>query len=253
MAETQQVIIEFITKDEQLDSSVDKLEKAGAIDAELANAFKQTTAEINKQATEIKKVANATTPIKKSLEDVNKATKSFTQDFMTGFNEGVIATLKEAGVTAEQFSEALKTGQTEVQEPTESLRQRLKNLTQQIAEMKLAGEDGTDQFRALVIEAGNIKDAIGDAAAEIKNAGSDTRTFDNLVGSAQAVAGAFSVGTGVVALFGQENKELEKTMLKVNAAIAIRRQRQMCIRDRLLHKVCKALVQHSKKKAHCRC
>lgn len=221
MAETQQVIIEFITKDEQLDSTVDKLEKAGAIDSELAAAFKQTTAEISKQAVEIKKVATATTPIKKNLEDVNKATKSFTQDFMTGFNEGVIETLKEAGVSVEQFTEALKTGQTEVQEPTESLRQRLKNLTQQIAELKLAGEDNTDQFRALVVEAGNIKDAIGDAAAEIKNAGSDTRTFDNLLGSAQAVAGAFSVAQGSVALFGDENKDLEKTMLKVNAAIAI--------------------------------
>lgn len=221
MAETQQVIIEFITKDEQLDSSVDKLEKAGAIDAELAAAFKQTTAEINKQATEMKKVATATAPIKKNLEDVNKATKTFTQDFMTGFNEGVIETLKEAGVSVEQFTEALKTGQTEVQEPAESLRQRLKVLTQQIAEMKLAGEDGTEQFRALVIEAGNIKDAMADAGAEIRNAGSDTRTFDNLLGSAQAVAGGFAVAQGAVALFGEENKDLEKTMLKVNAAIAV--------------------------------
>lgn len=221
MAETQQVIIEFITKDEDLDSAINKLEKTGAIDAELATAFKQTTTEITKQATEMKKVAAATAPIKKSLEDVDKATKQFTEDFMIGFNEGVTEALREAGVTAEQFSEALKTGQTEVQEPTESLRQRLKNLTQQIAEMKLAGDDGTEAFQKLVIEAGNIKDAIADAGAEIKNAGSDTRTFDNLLGSAQAVAGAFSVAQGAVAIFGDENKDLEKTMLKVNAAIAI--------------------------------
>jgi hypothetical protein len=221
VAETQQVIIEFITNDEQLDSAINKLEKTGAIDSQIANAFKQTTAEISKQSAEIKKAASATTPLKKNLEDVDKATKQFTQDFMTGFNEGVIETLKEAGVTAEQFSEALKSGQTEVQEPTESLRQRLKTLTQQIAEMKLAGDDGTETFQKLVVEAGNIKDAMADAGAEIKNAGSDTRTFDNLLGSAQAVAGGFAVAQGAVALFGEENKDLEKTMLKVNAAIAI--------------------------------
>jgi hypothetical protein len=221
VAETQQVIIEFVTNDEQLDSAINKLEKTGAIDSQIANAFKQTTAEISKQSNEIKKAATATAPLKNNLEDVSKVTKNFTQDFMTGFNEGVIETLKEAGVTVEQFTEALKTGQTEVQEPTESLRQRLKNLTQQIAEMKLAGDDGTEAFQKLVIEAGNIKDAIGDAAAEIKNAGSDTRTFDNLLGAAQAVAGGFAVAQGAVALFGEENKDLEKTMLKVNAAIAV--------------------------------
>lgn len=221
MAETQQVIIEFITNDEQLESTIDKLEKTGAIDSKLANAFKQTTAEISKQSTEIKKVGAATTPLKKNLEDIDKATKSFTQDFMTGFNEGVTETLKEAGVTAEQFAQALKTGQTEVQEPTESLRQRLKSLTQQIAEMKLAGNDGTEAFQKLVIEAGNIKDAMADAGAEIKNAGSDTRTFDNLLGSAQAVAGGFAIAQGTAALFGDESEELQKVLLKVNAAMAI--------------------------------
>lgn len=221
MAETQTVVIEFITNDEQLDSAINKLEKTGAVDSQLANSFKQTTAEISKQSAEIKKAAGSTAPLKKNLDDVNKATKTFTQDFATGFHEGVIETLKEAGVSVEQFTEALKTGQTEVQEPTDSLRQRLKNLTQQIAQLKLAGEDNTEQFQALVVEAGNIKDAIGDAAAEIKNAGSDTQTFDNLLGAAQAVAGGFAVAQGATALFGAENEELQKTMLKVNAAIAI--------------------------------
>lgn len=221
MAETQTVIIEFITQDEQLDSAIDKLEKTGAVDSKLATAFKQTNAEINKQSAEIKKAAASTTPLKKNLEDVNKATKKFTQDFMTGFNEGVLETLKEAGVSAEEFSKALGSGQTEVEKSSESLRARLKILTQQIAEMKLAGKDGTEQFKALVVEAGNIKDAMGDAAAEIKNAGSDTRTFDNLLGAAQAVAGGFAVAQGAAALFGDENEELQKTLLKVNAVMAI--------------------------------
>ncbi len=221
MAETQQVIIEFVTNDEQLDSAISKLEKTGAVDSKLATAFKQTTSEINKQSAAIKSVAGSTAPLKKNLEDVDKATKKFTQDFMTGFNEGVLETLKEAGVSAEQFSAALGTGQTEVEKSSESLRARLKALTQQIAEMKLAGDDGTEAFQKLVIEAGNIKDAMADAGAEIKNAGSDTRTFDNLLGAAQAVAGGFAIAQGTAALFGDESEELQKTLLKVNAAMAI--------------------------------
>jgi hypothetical protein len=221
VAETQQVIIEFITETGQLDSAIDQLEKTGAIDSKMASAFKQTNAEISKQTAEIKKAASSTAPLKKNLEDVNKATKKFTQDFMTGFNEGVIETLRDAGVSAQEFANALGSGQTEVEKSSESLRARLKTLTQQIAQMKLAGEDGTEQFKALVIEAGNIKDAMGDAAAEIKNAGSDTRTFDNLLGTAQAVAGGFAVAQGTAALFGDESEELQKTLLKVNAAMAI--------------------------------
>lgn len=219
MAET--ILIEFQIDDTQLVSALERLEKSGSVDLKMATAFKTTNAEISKQATEIKKAAASTAPLKKNLEDVDKATKKFTQDFMTGFNEGVIETLKEAGVSVEQFSAALGSGQTEVEKSSESLRQRLKVLTQQIAQMKLAGDDGTEAFQKLVVEAGNIKDAMADAGAEIKNAGSDTRSLDNLLGAAQAVAGGFAVVQGAAALFGDENEELQKTLLKVNAAMAI--------------------------------
>lgn len=231
MAEIQQVIIEFVTNDEQLDSSLDKLEKTGVIDSKLASAFKQTNAEIGKQAAEIKKTAAAIAPLNKNLEIVSKTSKSFSDNFLAGFQQkilqaggtiedfkgGVQDALDESGISMEEFKAAIEATNNQ----SESLRARLKTLTQQIAEMKLAGEDGTEQFKALVIEAGNIKDAMGDAAAEIKNAGSDTRTFDNLLGAAQAVAGGFAVAQGTAALFGDESEELQKTLLKVNALMAI--------------------------------
>lgn len=221
MAETQQIIVELILDDSQLEPAIDQLERTGAIDAKLAGAFRQTTAEINKQASALRADAAATTPLKKNLEDINKATKSVTQSFMQGFQEGVIDTLKEAGVSVEQFTDALTTGQTEVSNASESLRSRLKNLTAQIAEMKLKGEDGTDQFKQLVVEAGRVKDAMADAGQEIKNVASDTGTFDGLISAAQGVTGAFQIGQGVTALFGEESEELQKTLLRVNAVMSI--------------------------------
>jgi hypothetical protein len=217
----EQIIIELLVDDSQLLPAIDLLEKTGQIDAKLANGFRQTTAEINKQAQAIKADAAATAPLKKNLEDISKATKSVSQSFMQGFQEGVIDTLKEAGVSVKEFTDALGTGGTEVQGPVESLRQRLRTLTQQIAELKLSGQDNTEQFRELVIEAGRVKDAMNDAGQEIRNAGSDTRVFDNLIGSAQALAGGFAVAQGTAALFGDESEELQKTLLKVNAAMAI--------------------------------
>lgn len=217
----EQILIELIVDDSQLQPAIDLLEKTGQIDAKLANGFRQTTSEINKQAQAHRSNATATVPVKKNLEDINKITKNVTQSFVDGFQEGVIDTLKEAGVTAQQFTDALGTGATEVQAPTESLRQRLRNLTQQIAELKLRGEDNTEQFRELVIEAGRVQDAIGDAGKEIRNLSSDTGTFDGIISGVQGVTGAFAIGQGVVGLFGDESEELQKTLLKVNSVMAI--------------------------------
>lgn len=218
---TQQVIVQLILDDSQLTPALEQLESAGVIDAKLAGAFKQTTAEINKQAQAIKADASATAPLKKNLEDINKITKNVSQSFMQGFQEGVIDTLKEAGVSVKEFTDALGTGGTEVQKPVESLRQRLKNLTTQIAELKLAGQDNTEQFQQLVLEAGRVKDAMADAGQEIQNVASDTGVFDGLISGAQGLTGAFQIGQGVTALFGEESEELQKTLLRVNAVMAI--------------------------------
>lgn len=222
MAElTQTVVVQLILDDSKLTPALEQLENAGVIDAKLANGFKQTTAEINKQAAAIKADAAATVPLKKNLEEINKVTKSVSQSFAQGFQEGVIDTLKEAGVSVKEFTDKLEAGTTEAAAPTESLRQKLKNLTQQIATLKLAGQDNTEQFKQLVVEAGRVRDAMNDAGQEIKNLASDTGTFDGLISGAQGLFGAFAVGQGIMGLVGEESEELQKTLLRVNAAMSI--------------------------------
>lgn len=218
---TQQVVVQLIMDDSQLEAGIDRLERTGAIDSKLAAAFRQTTTEINKQSSAIKATATATAPLKKNIEDVARATKSMTTSFMQGFEEGVLETLKEAGVSLDEFLAALKNGPPAAASGTESLRQRLKNLTQQLGELKLAGQDNTEQFQQLRAEAAKIQDAMADAGQEIRNVASDTGVFDGLIGAAQGIAGGFAVAQGVTALFGDESEELQKTLLKVNAAMAI--------------------------------
>jgi hypothetical protein len=216
----EQITIELVVDDSQLQPAIDLLEKTGQIDSKLANGFRQTTAEINKQAAAIKTDTAAVAALQKNFDQLSKELKEQNQ-FLIGFKEGVEDALKEAGVTLEQFFEALKNGPPEAGKATDGLRTRLKELTAQIAQLKLAGEDNTDQFRELVVEAGRIKDAMGDAGAEIRNLASDTGTFDGLISAAQGVTGAFQIGQGVTALFGEESEELQKTLLRVNAVMAI--------------------------------
>lgn len=218
---TETVIIEFIAETGQLDSAIDQLEKTGVIDSKLAQEFKKNSAEINKQATEIKKAAAATAPLKKSLEDIAKTAKNTTNEFMAGFQEGVQDALKEAGVSAEEFQAALNNANNNVTKSTGGLRAQLKGIVQQMAEMKLRGEDNTEQYQKLAQKAGEMKDAIGDAANEVKNFGSDTKNIDGLISLTQGLAGGFALVQGAEGLFGAESEELQQTLLKVNSAMAL--------------------------------
>jgi|DEB3_MinimDraft_2_1074329.scaffolds.fasta_scaffold02713_3 hypothetical protein len=109
----------------------------------------------------------------------------------------------------------------ETQKGTQSARSQLKSLREEMLQLEQTGQRNTDRFRQLQTQAGGLADQIGDTQAQIKAMSSDTRTLDTLLGVGQGLAGAFAVAQGAAALFGDENEELQKAMLKVQAALAI--------------------------------
>lgn len=224
----EQIIVEYIVDYDQLDKAIDTLEKTGAIDSKLAQSFKQTTAEINKQSQAIKSEASEAKTVKKNLDDISKSAKNVNQTMVQAFQQGVLEgfndALQEAGVTAEQLEQRIievANGEDQMGEKSISLKTKLRQLTEELAEMQVRGQANTEEYKQLAFEAGVLRDAMDDANNRIKNFASDTRGFDNLLGTAQAVAGGFAVVQGTAALFGEENEELQKTLLKVNAAMAI--------------------------------
>lgn len=113
----------------------------------------------------------------------------------------------------EKFTENLK--KTEAQ--SVSLKAELKKLKDQLAELP----EGTKEYNEILKKAGEVGDKIADINTKVKNIGSDTRGIDAVVQGAQTLSGAFSVATSASALFGEENKDLQQTMLKVEAAIGM--------------------------------
>ena len=83
------------------------------------------------------------------------------------------------------------------------------------------GPEFEDMANKIIKSAGQIKDKVGDAGDKIKYFSSDTRRMDAVVSAAQGIAGAFGVAQGAAALFGSENEDLQKTMMKVQGAIAV--------------------------------
>ncbi len=227
--EVEQIFIEFVVDDAALTATVDKLAEAGTIDKKLAQTFKETNQALTARGATLRDlggsmavVSNENKKIKVSFDDVNKSVDNFTNNFIEGFEEGVVQELKKAGVSTKEFNEALKKVGTEGVKSTTTLRQALRNTTEQMAQLKAAGKDNEEEYKRLTKEAGRLKDAMNDVNQEIRTAGgSDTRVFDGLISAATGVAGAFSVAQGASALFGSEDEELQKTLLKVQGALAI--------------------------------
>ena len=140
-----------------------------------------------------------------------------------GANQFVQETQKAA--TAEgQLNQAIQEN-TQVQDQnakkTISARQELKNLREELIQLARQGKVNTEEYKRLRDQAGQLADAIGDASAEIKQAGSDTRGLDKALRAATVLTGAFTAVQGATALFGKESENLQKALLKVQAALSI--------------------------------
>ena len=97
----------------------------------------------------------------------------------------------------------------------------VRQLTQLAMEARALGPEFASVANEIIKQAGRMKDAIGDTRAEVAYFGSDTRRLDAVLGGVQAIAGAFSAVQGAAALFGAENEDLQKTMVKLQGAIAL--------------------------------
>lgn len=214
----QEILIEFITDYSSLDKAIDVLERTGQVDQKVANSFKATNAEIVKQGQAIKNTGNAFRGPIQSIDQLDKRTKKFVQDFIEGFQEGINEELARAKPELDALRKKIEQLDKGGVQAFGSLKKELRSLTEQIAQAKASGGPIDP---AMLKRAGELKDAIADANAEIKNSGSDTRNIDNVVGSISALAGGYSAVQGAAALFGDENEDLNKSLLKVNATMAI--------------------------------
>ena len=102
-----------------------------------------------------------------------------------------------------------------------SLTGQLRGLKAELAQLEIAGQDGTEAFNQLLISAAKLEDQIGDTRDRVKILASDTFKFDAAVGATQALASGFETASGLAALFGGESEELQKVIARVTAATAV--------------------------------
>lgn len=178
----------------------------------LSKVMEQTTDKLEKRKINIGNYPGAVKILQESLKDVNKKIDDFTK----------------SGNQNNDMLQALVKEQTLLQTLVDTQADGFKNATAAIKGNQNAielltqvyGED-SEVVRNLIAETGNLKDEVGDLRAKIKAQSSDTKVFDGLLDAAQTLAGVYGIAQGAAALFGEENEELQKTMVKLQAITAI--------------------------------
>ena len=123
--------------------------------------------------------------------------------------------------------EKMRTDAEQAAKAKASLRSQLRQVTNELSQLKAAQADGTAddamiaRMRELEAEAGRITDAIGDAKQAARVLADDNAMITGVITGISGVAGAFSAAQGAMSLFGTENEKVQQAMLKVQSLMAI--------------------------------
>jgi hypothetical protein len=103
---------------------------------------------------------------------------------------------------------------------TRSLRTQLREATQELIRLQESGTATATEIAKAGKRAGELKERIADARQQIDafNPEAKFKAFSAVI---QGVAGAFSATQGALALLGVEGEDVQKTLLKVQGALAL--------------------------------
>lgn len=108
-----------------------------------------------------------------------------------------------------------------IQNSSAPLKRQLRDLKALMSSMNIDGLSHTEVFEEMAMYAGEVKDAMADANDAISRFADDNFKLAAMSEGFGLITGAVSTATGVLGMFGVENENLERTMLKVQSAIAM--------------------------------
>jgi hypothetical protein len=104
---------------------------------------------------------------------------------------------------------------------TDAASSRIGILEDKLYDLAIAGKQDTKEFKDLIQETTRLKTAIFETDQQVDSFVEKGRGFNTLVQNVQLVGAAFQAVEGFSAALGVENEELQKTMTRLNAIMAI--------------------------------
>lgn len=103
-----------------------------------------------------------------------------------------------------------------------SLRSKIREVKEEMANLRANGiDENSAAYKNLVNELGRLQDIQGDIQAQGSIMANDENQFAGMLSGLQGIVGGFTAAQGAVALFGAENEELQRIMLKVQSLMSI--------------------------------
>jgi len=193
------VIIKFVADTDGLQPAIKQLEAIGKITAEDAARIQK----LNDEQREYIQTVNQTTT---AFGELSAEAKDITATINAQVLQGVADAMAEMGNEAQKGAGKFK-----------SLKAELRELKAQIA----SGSLGAKELREATKRAAELEDQIGDVSEKVRALASDTKYIDAAVTAMKGFAAAGAIAQGSMALLGSENEDLQKTMMKVQAATAV--------------------------------
>ena len=183
-----------------------------------------TTAAERAAATITEKIAAQKTVVKGIEDDLKKLEKQYEKMAPGKAQVEMEAELKACKVCLEEERGALSQLEAENKKASASvtrLTKEYRGLIQELARMRLAGEDNSEQYRIMSARAAELNDTLGDVRAQTKALASDDANWEAMASGLNGLSGAFTAGTGVMSLFVGENEELARIQTRLQSVMAI--------------------------------
>lgn len=197
---------------------IDKTKEATKETANLSTAAERAAASVAEQITAQKAVVSRVENDLKSLQ------KQYEKVAPGKAQNEIMLDIRACKVVLEEEKGALAALEAEHKKATTSvgkLTKEYRSLIQEMARMRLAGEEGSAQYQAMAKRAAELCDTLGDVRAQTKALASDDANWEAMASGLNGLSGAITAGTGVMSLFVGENEELARVQTRLQAVMAI--------------------------------
>lgn len=224
---------------QNIGNDLDKTQtKAKASVGAIATAAKATSEDIGAVALKIAMNVEATGSFEAALKKLNDASLSGVTAEIDNIEEEFAKLIEKVELTEDELKilvdnsfavgEALATISSgelgNIADESEEVTKKFKTAKAELRELKnllTSGQLTGEEFEKAQARAAELTDQIGDANERIKNLASDTKGIDTLIDGTRAIAAGFAIAEGAAALFGVENEDTQKALVKLNAIMAI--------------------------------
>jgi hypothetical protein len=102
-----------------------------------------------------------------------------------------------------------------------SAEDRLNETKKRMIELATSGQQASKEFRDLALEAGKIKGQLELVEQTVDGIGKSANKVEVFSGAIQGMAAGFAIAQGTAALFAEGNEELQESLVKVQASLAL--------------------------------